>query len=62
MEVMERIQKLAFELYEKSGRLENRELDNWLEAEKLVLNEIQKEEEQKEQPVETKFEELVGVE
>lgn len=29
------ITKIAFELYEKSGRVGGRDLDNWLEAEKL---------------------------
>jgi hypothetical protein len=32
------ITKMAFELYEKSGRVEGRDLDNWLEAEKLVTS------------------------
>jgi hypothetical protein len=30
------IAKVARELYEKSGRVEGRDLDNWLEAEKIV--------------------------
>ena len=30
------IAQVAFELYEKSGRVEGRDLDNWLEAEKIV--------------------------
>ena len=30
------IVKLASELYEKSGRVEGRDLDNWLEAERIV--------------------------
>ncbi len=32
------IAKVACELYEKSGRVEDRDLDNWLEAEKIVLS------------------------
>jgi hypothetical protein len=28
--------KVASELYERSGRIEGRDLDNWLEAEKIV--------------------------
>lgn len=31
------IAKLAFEIYEKSGRIEGRCLDNWLEAERIVM-------------------------
>jgi len=30
------IAKVAFELYEKSGRVEGRDQENWLEAEKIV--------------------------
>jgi hypothetical protein len=33
----EEIAKVARELYEKSGRIEGRDLDNWLEAEKIVM-------------------------
>lgn len=33
----EEIAKLAYELYEKSGRLEGRDLENWCEAERIVL-------------------------
>jgi hypothetical protein len=32
----EMIQKKAYELYEKRGREPGKELDDWLEAEKLV--------------------------
>jgi hypothetical protein len=31
------IEKLAHELYEKSGRIEGRDLENWLEAEKIIM-------------------------
>ena len=31
------IAKLAFEIYEKSGMVEGRCLDNWLEAERIVM-------------------------
>jgi hypothetical protein len=34
----EEIRKIAYELYEKSGRLPGRDLENWLEAEKIVLS------------------------
>jgi hypothetical protein len=37
MELEQRIRQLAFEIHEKNGRLENRELDNWLEAESIIL-------------------------
>ncbi|MDA8084678.1 MAG: DUF2934 domain-containing protein [Nitrospiraceae bacterium] len=30
------IERLAYELYEKSGRIGGRELDNWVEAERLI--------------------------
>jgi hypothetical protein len=36
MELNDEIVKIAQELYEKSGRIEGRDLDNWLEAEKIV--------------------------
>ena len=36
MEVNDEIAKVAQELYEKSGRIEGRDFDNWLEAEKIV--------------------------
>ena len=32
----EEIQKLAYELFEKSGRFHGREIDHWLEAERIV--------------------------
>lgn len=32
----EEIQKRAYELYEQRGRLDGYDLENWLEAEKLV--------------------------
>jgi hypothetical protein len=36
MELNEQIAILAFELYENSGRIEGRDLDNWLEAERII--------------------------
>jgi len=30
------IRKLAYELYEKSGKVASRDLDNWFEAEKII--------------------------
>ncbi|MCX8030028.1 MAG: DUF2934 domain-containing protein [Thermodesulfovibrionales bacterium] len=37
MDLKEEISKLAYEIYVKSGCIEGRDLDNWLEAERLVL-------------------------
>ena len=36
MELNEEIAKLAYELYEKSGWISGRDLDNWLTAEKMI--------------------------
>jgi hypothetical protein len=30
------IQKLAYDIFEKSGRVHGRELDHWLEAERII--------------------------
>ena len=30
------IRKKAYELYEKRGKKQNRDMDNWLEAEKMI--------------------------
>jgi hypothetical protein len=38
------ITKVAVELYEKSGRVEGRDLDNWLEAEKIVISRYKEQE------------------
>jgi hypothetical protein len=37
MNLQEEIAKVARELYEKSGRIEGRDRENWLDAEKIVL-------------------------
>lgn len=37
MDLHEEIAKFAYELYEKGGRLEGRDLENWCEAERTVL-------------------------
>ena len=37
MDVHEEISKVAYELYEKSGCAEGQELENWLEAERMIL-------------------------
>ena len=35
-EMTEATRKIAWELYEKSGRKEGRDFENWLEAERIV--------------------------
>ncbi len=37
MDLFDEIAKVAYELYEQSGRIEGRELDNWLMAERIVM-------------------------
>jgi hypothetical protein len=37
MKWYDEIAKIARELFEKSGRIEGRDLDNWLEAERIVM-------------------------
>ena len=37
MDLHEEIAKVACELYEKSGRIEGRDRENWLDAERIVL-------------------------
>ncbi len=37
MNLQDEIAKVAWELYEKSGFIGGKELDNWLEAERIVL-------------------------
>lgn len=36
MDLEEEIRKIAYELYEKSGKIAGRDLDNWLEAENII--------------------------
>lgn len=37
MHLHEEIRKVAYELYEKSGRIGGREFENWLAAERIVM-------------------------
>ena len=37
MDLHEEIKKVAYELYEKSGRIGGRETENWLASEKIVM-------------------------
>jgi len=43
MDLYEEIAKVAYEIYEKSGYIEGRDLDNWLEAERILMARIAKE-------------------
>jgi hypothetical protein len=49
MKWYDEIAKLARELYEKSGRVEGRDLDNWLEAERIVMERYKEQERLKEE-------------
>jgi hypothetical protein len=37
MERRNQIEELAYNIYENTGRAEGRDLDNWLEAERLIM-------------------------
>lgn len=37
MRLHDEIAKVAYDLYEKGGRLDGKDTDNWLEAEKIML-------------------------
>ncbi|HKZ56245.1 MAG TPA: DUF2934 domain-containing protein [Thermodesulfovibrionales bacterium] len=41
MDLYEEIAKVAYEIYEKSGYIEGRDLDNWLDAERVVMATLQ---------------------
>jgi len=36
MKLQEEIEKIAYELWEKSGRAHGKDIDHWLEAERIV--------------------------
>lgn len=40
MNLYDKIAKAAYELYEKSGKIGGRNLENWLEAEKMVKDAV----------------------
>jgi hypothetical protein len=44
MKWYDEIARIARELYEKSGRIEGRDLDNWLEAERIVMERYKEQE------------------
>jgi hypothetical protein len=37
MDLYDEIAKVAYELWEQSGRIDGRDIENWLEAERIVL-------------------------
>jgi hypothetical protein len=43
MDLYEKIAKVAYDIYVKSGYIEGRDLNNWLEAERIVMTRITKE-------------------
>ena len=38
LKLYDEIARIAYDLYEKSGRVDGCELDNWLEAERIVIS------------------------
>jgi hypothetical protein len=44
MKWYDEIARIARELYEKSGVIEGRDLDNWLEAERIVMEQYKEQE------------------
>ncbi|MGB9716100.1 MAG: DUF2934 domain-containing protein [Thermodesulfovibrionales bacterium] len=54
MELYEEIARVAYELYEKSGYIEGRDLDNWLEAERIVKARLAEQEKKSEKKSTTK--------
>jgi len=44
MKWYDEIARIARELYEKGGRIEGRDLDNWLEAERIVMERYKEQE------------------
>jgi hypothetical protein len=42
MTMYDQIAKVAYSIYEKNGKVEGRDLDNWLEAERIVLGQEHK--------------------
>jgi len=54
MDLYDEIAKVAYELYEKSGYTEGRDLDNWLEAERIVMARLAAEKKKSEKDISTK--------
>jgi hypothetical protein len=59
MELHNEIEQLAFELYENSGRKEGKDLENWFEAEQIILARHRQEEENLPQNIESGVNEKV---
>jgi hypothetical protein len=59
MDLYEEIAKVAYELYGKSGYIDGRDLDNWLEAERIVMSRLAKEQKKSEKKPETKAKKTV---
>ncbi|MEW6163306.1 MAG: DUF2934 domain-containing protein [Nitrospirota bacterium] len=55
MNLQDEIAKVAYEIYEKSGWIEGRDLDNWLEAERIVMERYAKEKKKSEKKTATKI-------
>jgi hypothetical protein len=49
MDLYNEIAKVAYELYEKNGYIQSRDLDHWIEAEKIVMARLAEEEKKKEE-------------
>jgi hypothetical protein len=49
MDLFNEIAKVAYELYEKNGYIQSRDLDHWIEAEKIVMARLAEEEKKKEE-------------
>jgi hypothetical protein len=47
MDVYNEIAKVAYELYEKNGCLCGRDLEHWIEAEKIVMSRLAEQEQKK---------------
>jgi len=54
MDLYEEIAKVAYKLYEKSGYIDGRDLDNWLEAERVVMARLSEEQKKSEKKTGTK--------
>jgi hypothetical protein len=54
MDLYEEIAKVAYELYEKNGYIDGRDLDNWLEAERVVMARLAEEQKKSEKKTGTK--------
>ena len=49
MDLFNEIAKVAYELYEKNGYIQSRDLDHWIEAEKIVIARLAEDEKKKEE-------------